>query len=256
MRVWSVCLVLSCLASGTGAAAPVAPAAARVKPAAAPRAQPPITATSPQPAPRAYRVLSVAELRPARAGLAATKVNSSAARRETVTVPSTLRAAGARVVTTPQPYATGKGVVLDAKHPLDGNTNSGMVVCGVLYNSSLKYELEYSQEDVTLTQEVPSGHRINALTASFRKLPAGSHTYLLTLGHSADPKYVTIKVNDQEFAPDKLTYNAATSEMRLLFTYDPAANGDALNAMVYLTYPESAPWDFQTFHHVQLAVLD
>jgi hypothetical protein len=116
--------------------------------------------------------------------------------------------------------------------------------------------LAHGHEDITLTQEVPNRPGWSALNANFRKVPAGQHTYLLTLGHTADPKYVSFRVNGQDFAADKLTYNAATSEVRLLFTYDATANGDTISTYVNFSYPESAPIDFYTFHHVQMAMVE
>jgi len=256
MRAWSACLVLSCLAAGSCTAVLAAPGTAGAGSVSASAGQPRITTVVPQPAASAFRVLSVAELRRATKKMTAASVRTRAVRAEQAPAPSTAARAGLVRPETPQPYASGSGIVLDARRPLDAATGSSLVVSGVLYSSTVVYDLVYGHEDLTLSQEVPNRPWWDALTASFRKLPAGQHTYLLTLGHTADPKYVTIRINGEDFTGDQLAHNPASSEIRLLVTYDAAASGDLMNAMVYLSYPESAPWGFQTFHHIQLAVLD
>jgi len=75
--------------------------------------------------------------------------------------------------------------------------------------------------------------------------------------HTADPKYVTFRWNGQDFHQRQADpYNAATSEIRLLFTYDATANGDTISTYVNFSYPESRRYDFYSFHHVQLAMVE
>jgi len=256
MRAWSAFLAALCFAATNCTAAPAAPTAARAGVVSAPGEQVKIITPVSQAAAPLFRVLSVSELRGATRKTVAASVLTRAVQADQAPVPSLAARSAFVGVSTAQPYASGNGVVLDARRPLDGTTGSSLAVCGVLFGSSMVYDLVYGHEDMTLSQSVPNSPWWNALTASFRKLPAGQHTYLLTLGHTADPGYMTIRINGQDFAGDKLTLNPASPEIRLLVTYDATASGDVLNAMVYLSYPESAPWGFQTFHHIQLALLD
>ena len=216
-----------------------------------------IAAPAVAPVKAAFKVLPLAELRKATVKMSVVSVQRRAVQAELASVPARrLRESRMTIPGPTQPYASGSGVVLDPRRLSDDATTSSMLVCGVLYNSELLYNVIYGQEDMTLFQEVPNRPWWCALNASFRKLPAGQRTYLLTLGHSADPQYMTFRINGQDFTGGKLTYNAATSEIRLLFTYDATANGDTVSAVVYFSYPESAPVDFYSFHHVQLAVLE
>ena len=247
-------LVVLAIGGRAAVAAPVIP-----RPGATSSAGGSVRMASPAAAPvkAAFKVLPLAELRKATAKMSAVSVQTRAAPAEVAPVAaSRLREVRMTTPGPAQPYASGNGVVLEGRHLREDATGSSMLVCGVLYNRDLLYDVVYGKEDMTVTQEVPNRPGWTALNADFRKLPAGQHSYLLTLGHEADPKYVSFRVNGQDFTSDKLTYNAATSEVRLLFTYDATANGDTISVFARFSYPESAPIDFYSFHHIQLAMLE
>lgn len=240
-----------------GGAALAAPVVQRAGPDARAGGKVQIASPAVSPVKAAFKVLPLAELRTATAKMSAVSVQTRAVEAELVPVPvRELREARVAVSGPAQPYASGSGVVLEGRHLRDDATTSSMLVCGVLYNRDLIYNLVHGEGDMTLTQEVPNRPGWTALNANFRELPAGQHTYLLTLGHSADPRYVSFRINGQDFTSDKLTYNAATSEVRLLFTHDATANGDTISAYVEFSYPQTGPIDFYSFHHVQMAMVE
>jgi hypothetical protein len=215
-------------------------------------------ALNPQPEPPIFRVMSVAELRSLKASHLASQV---VAPPQPIPDPAPInRLVGMLKIgsqpTPPPTYAGGNGVVLDAVHPYDNPSNSSLLVLGVMYNSELRYHIQYDHPDTVLYQEIPLTNSWNGVSATFRKLPSGEHTYVLTLGHTADPNRVSITINGQQFGPDKLIANPATSEIRALFTCDASASGGNIPVFVRFSFADAQVSAFEEFHHLQLAQLD
>ncbi len=215
-------------------------------------------ALNPQPEPPIFKIMAVAELRSLKTSHLAVKIGAPP---QPVPDPAPITALAGLVRTgshlAPQPtYASGNGVVLDAVHPYDEPSNSSLLVLGVMYNSELRYQVQYDHPDTVLNQEIPLANLWNGVSATFRKLPSGEHTYVLTLGHTADPKRVSIEINGQHFGPDKLIANPSTSEIRALFTCDAGASGGNLPVFVRFSYADAQVSAFEEFHHLQLAQVD
>ena len=78
---------------------------------------------------------------------------------------------------------------------------------------------------------------------------------MLTIGTSAPPERLRIRIGETFAQPTSLVANPETSEVRALFTYEARSHENRL--AVYVQYlPAESGTDHVYFHHIQLAQLD
>ena len=156
------------------------------------------------------------------------------------------------------PYAQGKGLVLDPAHPKDAATGSTLSVANVRWNDGLLKQIIANDPEAVLLVTTPSSGPSHFLESYFMKLPPGLHTYLLTVGTTADPNDLTVVINSSTLTGNQLIPNPATHEFRVLFTYDDSANSyHYLYVNVYFSFDQPQGYSgLEYFHHLQLAQVD
>lgn len=122
-------------------------------------------------------------------------------------------------------YRTGTGVVLRVNRMMDTATGS------ICYLSYVRYSEQTASrvraDDPSASADFWFGNMTTPPTdpfasGTFRQMPYGQHTYMLTLkmqGMNLDTG-VKLVVGNQVFQGAALNYNRAAHEMRVLFTYD------------------------------------
>jgi hypothetical protein len=157
-------------------------------------------------------------------------------------------------------YSSGNGVALNAVNLLDKTTGSTLQLQGVQWDDATRQRIVGG--DPTVSQWVPNSDTpywsgYVGAQATFKNLPSGKHTYVLTLGTTADPRFVAITVSYPVFffPTDKLTVNPATSEIRCFFVGEYK---DEMSVNVAFWYSQQGINEYLEthFHHLQLAVLD
>jgi hypothetical protein len=172
----------------------------------------------------------------------------------------------------PAAYSTGSGVVLDALHPMNPDTGSTLEVRRVQFTDSLARGLAAHDPNTTIPVQViadrrPSSYEAQWAVARFYNMPAGMHTYLLSISTDAPTNAMELSMwlwpqgkngmptFESHPTGNQLNYNSATHELRVLFTVDAGNNSDR-----YFTFAIWYLGEQQTLnaylHHVQLVTLD
>jgi hypothetical protein len=156
-------------------------------------------------------------------------------------------------------YSLGKGVVLDAAHMWDEKTYSWLRLHGVQLDEGLRKNI-VAGNNTFVRQWIPpkTATGYQGIVAGFYHLPAGKHTYILTIGTTANPKYmgVTIQGNPPVFLPPAyLQQGPGFWEVRTGFVGD---FGSSLELNVAFWYNQSGSTGYieTMFNHLQLAVVD
>jgi hypothetical protein len=163
-----------------------------------------------------------------------------------------------RVALVGNPYATGSGVVLNVLNSIDKATDSKVTVYNVLWNDNLLNALAAKDPQAKLAVWT-SGEDINHFAnAYFGHIAPGFHTYLLTLGTTANTNIIGLSVAGQTVDNSQLVANPTTNEVRFCFTYDnTGATGNYLSVTTWLDYDHPLGYTtYEYFHHLQLAQLD
>jgi hypothetical protein len=164
-------------------------------------------------------------------------------------------------------YKTNNGVLLSVSQPISSNPNAVLLVQNVEWGQNIYAQFVSDNSDPILVQYRPAQEQCYLATALFRDLPSAQHTYLLTIGTTADvtglkvellrgayvmPEYTPSFTNVvQTIESDKLIANAGLNEVRALFTY--AAGSEPLSVRWYWGPSGSTRINF---HHMQLVQLD
>lgn len=156
------------------------------------------------------------------------------------------------------PYREGNGVVLDVVHPRNTSVTAGMTLHQAVLDFRVSEGIAANNPQTSVLLRMPApGATGPMLSASFAYMDPGTHTYMLTIGTSADKQCLAVKVGNQKLAPDALIANAETHEVRVLFTYTtPDTPMHFLTVNVMFEMPQSPTVGIATFHHLQLAQLD
>ncbi len=248
MKIFVTAVLASVLFASVGMAAPV------VWPRAAVQAVRP-----------SFRVQSVAQLKADKVIVAAMKGQVAPLRM--IRIPTLTTASDNSVPGNPA-YSTGNGVLLDVMHPTKSNPQAVVLVQNVEWDQNIISSLMADNPDPILSQLRPFQSEASFLvTAQFKDLPSAKHTYLLTLGTTAEVKGMKVELLRgqyampeytpgvsnivQELGPASLTAKPDTNEVRALFTY--AAGTEPLSVRWYWGPAGSARC---TFHHLQLVQLD
>lgn len=172
-------------------------------------------------------------------------------------------------------YSKAKGVVLSIAKPTHPATGSDMSVYLASYDEATRKLIDAGDPGVALSQIVappppPTQDQyginwhaalglppfVTGAQAQFRNLPAGMHTYVLTVGTTAPKQNLVVVLQVLDDHQDDLQMNPATSEASLLFTLQSKA-GDSVWVSVGYTVPEDdKSWHQYSFHHIQLVRID
>jgi len=163
-----------------------------------------------------------------------------------------------RVALVGNPYATGSGVVLNVLNSIDKATDSKVTVYNVLWSTNLINALAAKDPQAKLAVHT-TGEGINHFAdAYFGRIAPGFHTYLLTLGTTADTGIIGMSVGGQMIDNSQLVANPTTNEMRFCFTYDnTGVTSNYLYVTIWLDYARPLGYHtYEYFHHLQLVQLD
>ncbi len=204
-----------------------------------------------------FQVMSVTQLKAAKVGKNVIQTASGTGPIARVTRPITQGQLSALAAVA---YSSGNGVILNAVNLLDKITGSTLQLQGVQWDDATRKRI--AGGDPTVSQWVPNSDTpywqgYEGINAVFKNVPSGKHTYVLTLGTTADPKVVAVTTFDPAFffPPDKLTVNPATSEIRAFFVGE--FYGQMQVAVAFWYCQQGINQYLEThFHHLQLAVLD
>jgi hypothetical protein len=211
-----------------------------------------VAALSPQPEPPDFPVMSVRQLRGQQAGLARVQVRSPG----TLVLPRIAAAQVQRVepgAGSPA-YSEGSGVVLDVLHPHHEATGSALIVRGVFWNERVRQQVLAGSSDTSFSIEIREERQVVA-NVYFQRLPSAMHTYMLTIGTSAEAARMHVRVGGNFLSPSQLVASPSTSEVRALFSYEAGSHGNELMVLIQVS-PVASSDDHVYFHHVQLAQLD
>jgi hypothetical protein len=160
-------------------------------------------------------------------------------------------------------YKTNNGVVLDALNPYHPVTRSLVDIRGTDYSREIPEAIKNNTAPVIVQDPTPLDFGGYHIRASFNDISSSTHTYLLTLGTNATPDITTITVNtygySHVFEKGDLVHNPATSEIRLLFTFNAATDplGVATTDFkLYVSINYSPETNYVLFHHIQLVQID
>ena len=219
----------------------------------------------------AFRVQSVAQLKADRAIMAAIGAPSSGGKvtpLPLIRIPALASASSGPQIAGNPAYRTGNGVLLDIMHPTRSDPQAVLLVQNVEWNQNIISSLMADNPDPVLSQLRLAQPQPSFLaTAQFKDLPSAKHTYLLTIGTTAEleglkvellrgsyavPEYTPGVSNIvQELGPDKLSATPGANEVRVLFSY--AAGAEPLSVRWYWGPTGSARCEF---HHLQFVQLD
>lgn len=209
---------------------------------------------NPPPEPAKFRVMTVQQLKSARRQAARLRITGPGE-----TTPSALAIAGVAMQRV-EPgsgcpaYGSGEGVVLRPVQPWHEASGSTLVLRGVFWNERVRRQVASGDIDASFALAVKSEMTLGA-TGYFQSLPSALHTYMLTIGTSAEPNRIRLRIGNYFSQPTALVANPETSEIRALFTYEAGRYDSRL--AVYLHYlPGGESEDHVYFHHLQLAQLD
>jgi hypothetical protein len=166
-------------------------------------------------------------------------------------------------------YRKGQGVVLDAAHPLHAATQSDLLLPFVRYNARAWQSITAGGPSSGVDETIlftPDRERswpgwpptYFAGAATFRALPSGPHTYLLSLSVSVPLKDLYLCMYEGGLYHDQLVWSEQTQEARLLLQID----GDTTPVVDVLLYIPRIPDQYSetqrtvTFYHAQLAQID
>jgi hypothetical protein len=166
-------------------------------------------------------------------------------------------------------YRNDRGVVLDAAHPLHGPTKSGLLLPFLRYGPEAWQSITTGGPSSGVDQTIlfsPDRERswpgwpptYFAGAATFRALPSGPHTYLLSLCVNVPLTDLYVYIADGGLYHDQLVWSEQTQEARLLLQVD----GDATPVLEVLMYTNRVPDPYSetertfTFYHAQLAQID
>jgi hypothetical protein len=166
-------------------------------------------------------------------------------------------------------YRKGQGVVLDAAHPLHEATKSDLLLPFLRYNSGAWQSITaggpssgvdetilFTPDRERLWDGWPPTYFAGAVT--FRGLPSGPHTYLLSLSVNVPLKDLYVYSFEGGQYHDQLIWSEQTQEARLLLQID----GDTTPVFEVLLYIPRIPDQYSetqrtvTFYHAQLAQVD
>ena len=207
------------------------------------------------PEPQSFAMSSLSQLRTAKAGSPSTRIG--AAGRVELTVPGVLEVTQSVVEGSPA-YRTGDGVVLRPPQLMDVTTSSYAMVtqADVYYSVVAAIKMNSPTSYVPIVFRTAQNPVFPMIMGTFQKLPYSLRTYMLTLGLRGGTLAgrLRVRVGNTEIPPSSLVINAATGEVRVLFTYDASgANHGRLAVNAYKTGPLGGMW---YFNHVRLAQLD
>jgi len=151
-------------------------------------------------------------------------------------------------------YSEGRGVVLDVLHPHDEATGSGLVVRGVFWNERVRQQVLAGGTDTSFSIGVLEERQVVA-NVYFHRLPSAAHTYMLTIGTSAEPARIRVRIGGYFLSPSQLVASPTTSEVRALFSYEAGSYDNELVVLIQMSSIAESD-DHVYFHHVQLAQLD
>lgn len=218
-----------------------------------------------------FRVQSVAQLKVDKAILAAMGAQYPGGRVAPLPmarIPELAAASTGPQVAGNPAYRTGNGVLLDIMNPMRSDPQAAVLVQNVEWDQNIISSLMADKPDPVLTQlRLAQPQPSFLVTAQYKDLPSAKHTYLMTLGTTADreelkvqllrgsyavPEYTPGVSNIvQELGPDKLSSSSGVNEVRALFNY--AAGTEPLSVRWYWTSSGNARCEF---HHLQLVQLD
>jgi len=208
----------------------------------------------PQPEPPKFRLMTVQQLKLARRQAARLRITGPGE-----TTPSALAMAGVTMQRA-EPgagcpaYTSGEGVVVRPVQPWHEPSGSTLILRGVFWNERVRRQVASGEMDASFALAVRSEMTLGA-TAYFQSLPSALHTYMLTIGTSAEVNRIRLRIGNYFSQPTALVANPETSEIRALFTYEAGRYDNRL--AVYLHYfPSGESEDHVYFHHFQLAQLD
>jgi hypothetical protein len=167
-------------------------------------------------------------------------------------------------------YSTGVGVVLTATSPRHTGTGSFIYELGpVTLNANTIERIKNNEPNLSL--EMIIDHPCNFLSATFKYLSPGSHTYMLSLGvagtggyagsqpvyNIADPIIVKLLfANKTETCDgDRLFANSENNEIHLLFNYEGLDYDNLINNSIGLSVGKKTGMII-IFNHIQLVRLD
>ena len=243
----TACLLLAGSFTGHGASAPETISSSALGKASA-------RMVKPQPEPPKFRVMTVQQLKSARRQATQVRITGPGE-----TTPSALAIAGVRMQRV-EPgagcpaYASGQGVVLRPVQPWHEASGSTLVLRGVFWNERVRRQVASGDIDASFALAVKSERTLGA-TAYFQSLPSALHTYMLTIGTSAERNRVSLRIGNYMSQLTALVANPETSEIRALFTYEAGRHDNRLAVYVHY-FPSGESEDHVYFHHLQLAQLD
>lgn len=206
----------------------------------------------PQPEPPDFPVMTIQQLRGAQAGLARVQVRRPVAG-DLPRIPSSVQAAEPNLGN--PAYSQGSGVVLNVMHPYDTATESGLIVRGVAWNERVRREVLAADPSTSFVIGVHKSRQLIA-NAYLNQLPSAAHTYMLTIGTSANVSRIHVRVGGSLLSPSQLVASPATSEIRALLTYEAGSRDNQLMVLVQASPSDPVNGEIIYFHHVQLAQLD
>ena len=163
---------------------------------------------SPQPEPPDFPVMTIQQLRGLQTGLARVQVRRPAAG-DLPRLPSSVQAAEPNLGN--PAYAQGSGVVLDVMHPYHEASESTLVVRGVAWNERVRREVLAADPNTSFVVGVHTARQLIA-NAYFSQLPSAAHTYMLTIGTSANASQIRVRIGGSFLSPSELVASPATSE--------------------------------------------
>ncbi len=208
-------------------------------------------AINPQPEPAEFRVLSIQQLQRTKQGVPRLRITGPGEKAlplASVTMRAVVPGAGC------PDYASGSGVVLRPLQPWHEPSGSTLALRGVFWNEAVRRRVTSGEEDASFALGVGPELTLGA-TAYFQDLPAGLHTYMLSIGTSAPRNRVRLRIGEYFSQPSSMVANPETSEVRALFTYEAGRHENRL-AVYVQHFPAESGSDYVYFHHIQLAQLD
>ena len=211
-----------------------------------------LVSLGPQPEPPDFPVTTISQLRGLQTGLVRVQVRRPAAG-DLPRLPRSVQAVEPNLGN--PAYSEGSGVVLDVMHPYHEASGSTLVVRGVAWNERVRREVLAADPNTSFVIGVHTARQLIA-NAYFSQLPSAAHTYMLTIGTSANTSQTRVRIGGSFLSPSELVASPATSEVRALFTYE--AGGDDNRVMVLVQVSPSDPVNgvLISFPHVQLAQVD
>ena len=161
-------------------------------------------------------------------------------------------------------YRVGDGVALRSNALIDGSTGSWCMISFALLVPGLQKTVCDATSEEPLRLSFPFAQQSSScsfISATFKALPPGLHTYIVTLCLRKEASaveiqpYLKLYVGGDLYEGSALTANSITGDYRVMFTYDPVVSSskESLVISAVWTYGGSATL---RFYHLQLAQLD